>query len=361
MSPRPRIGVRAAVVLGVAILPLLVAATLADLPAPVQITLDGRVRFVPQGTTLGGLIRARNLHPRSGRLLDVEGHVLRYRADPGRILLNGAPAPRRTTLESGDAIQVVNGTDRTEGTRTVVTRLKGLRPGNPQFALGTSRVQEIRVEGRVSGIVVSVKFRSIGPSTRPPAVALTFDDGPWPGSTLRILDVLERLHVRATFFVIGYLAQRYPNVVRAEMRAGMTIGNHSWDHPNSPPFDQLAPPRIRTEMARTSRFLHRRFGLRVTLFRPPGGSFGGPVVTIASGLGMRIVQWNVDPKDWIASRSARTIADAVLSHVRPGSIVDLHDGGGDQSATVRALPRIIRGIRAMGLRLVAIGNATRGS
>src|SRR5581483_5839341 len=177
---------------------------------------------------------------------------------------------------------------------------------NPQFTLDTSRVEEVRVEGRVSGIVVSVRFRPIGPSTRPPAVALTFDDGPWPGSTLQILRILERMHVRATFFVVGYLAQRYPGIVRAELKAGMTIGNHSWDHPNSPPFDQLAPARIRMEMARTSRFLHRRFGIRVTLFRPPGGSFGGPVVTTASGLGLRIVQWNVDPKDWIASRNART-------------------------------------------------------
>jgi len=361
VSPRPRIGVRAAVLFGVAIAPMLVAASLVDLPAPVQITLDGHVRFLPQGTTLGELMRERDLRPRSGRLLDVEGHVLRYRADPGRVLLNGALAKRRTPLVNGDAVQVVNGVDRTEGTRTIVTMLKGLRPGNPQFSLDTSRVEEIRVEGRVSGIVVSVRFRSVGPSTRPPAVALTFDDGPWPGSTLRILDILERMHARATFFLIGYLAQRYPEIVRAEMKAGMAIGNHSWDHPNSPPFDQLAPKRIRMEMQRTSRFLRRRFGLRTALFRPPGGSFGGPVVTTANDLGMRIVQWNVDPKDWLASRSARAIADAVLSHVRPGSIVDLHDGGGDQSATVRALPQIIRGIRAMGLRLVAIGDATRRS
>jgi peptidoglycan/xylan/chitin deacetylase (PgdA/CDA1 family) len=351
-----RIGVRALVVLGIAILPVLVAAALGDLPPPLQITVDGKTEFAARDTTFGQMIRDLHLKARSGRLLDVEGKVLRHRADPGRILLNWKSVPRATPLSSGDAIQVVNGVDRTEGTRRVVTPLEGLRPGNPQRTLDTSQVEEIRVEGRISHKTVSVRFRPVGEVTQPPAVALTFDDGPWPATTPMVLDILRRMHAKATFFVIGYLAERYPNLVRDEIQAGMTIGNHSWDHPNSPPFKELTPNRIQTEMSQTNDFLSSEFGLRTDLFRPPAGSYDAEVVRMADALGMRVVLWNVDPKDWVSSETATAIAEAVLANVRPGSIVDLHDGGGDQSATIQALPMIIRGIRRMGLRLVTIGH-----
>src|SRR5439155_22919170 len=96
-----------------------------------------------------------------------------------------------------------------------------------------------------------------GRPIRPPAVALTFDDGPWPNSTTKVLAVLKRLHVKATFFVIGYLVERYPEIVRAELRAGMAIGDHSWDHPTSPPFTRLSPRRAKLEMAKVKWLLNR--------------------------------------------------------------------------------------------------------
>jgi peptidoglycan/xylan/chitin deacetylase (PgdA/CDA1 family) len=358
---RARIGARAIVVLGIGTILVFVAAALGDLPPPLQVTVQSRIEFVARDATFGQLIHDFDLHAKWGRLLDVEGKVLRRRADPGRILLNGTTAPRSAPLSNGDAIEVVNGIDRSEGTERVVTLLKGLRPGNPQLTLDTSRVEEIRVEGRISHKVVFVRFRSVGEVTRAPAVALTFDDGPWPSTTPRVLEILRRMHAKATFFVIGYLAQRYPGLIRSEIKAGMAIGNHSWDHPNSPPFKDLRPRRIRAEMSQMSDFMSGQFGLRTRLFRPPGGSYDADVMQIATTVGLRIVLWNVDPKDWIASETAKSITDAVLANVRPGSIVDLHDGGGDQSAMIRALPRIIRGIRKMGLRLVTIGSSrTRG-
>jgi peptidoglycan/xylan/chitin deacetylase (PgdA/CDA1 family) len=351
---RARIGARALVVLGIATVPVLVAAALGDLPPPLQITVQGQTEFVARDTKFGKLIRDLGLRAKWGRLLDVESKVLRYRADPGRVLLNGTIAPGSTLLSNGDAVQVVNGIDRTERTQRVVTLMEDLQPGNPQYALDTSQVEEIRVEGRISHKVVSIRFRSVGEVNRPPAVALTFDDGPWPANTPRILEILKRMDAKATFFVIGYLAERHPDLIRSEIEAGMTIGSHSWGHPNSPKFKDLEPNRIQTEMSQTNDFLSSQFGLRTDLFRPPGGSFDGTVVRIANALGMRIVLWNVDPKDWAGSETAKSIADAVLANVRPGSIIDLHDGGGDQSATIQALPQIIRGIREMGLRLVTI-------
>jgi peptidoglycan/xylan/chitin deacetylase (PgdA/CDA1 family) len=134
----------------------------------------------------------------------------------------------------------------------------------------------------------------------------------------------------------------------------MTIGDHSWSHPYRTPFTDLTPHRIQTEVARPAALLRDRFGVDVRLFRAPGGSYNANVIRTARTEGMHMVQWSIDPHDYLDSATPAKIAATVLSQVRPGSIILMHDGGGDSSATVRALPRIIRGIRRMGLELVAI-------
>jgi peptidoglycan-N-acetylglucosamine deacetylase len=344
---------RLAFIVCVALVPLVVATGLGDPTPPILLTVNGRPALVGAGSHLGDLLRTFDLRATNGRLLDVNGHVLVHDADPGRILVNGRRAPRRLVLRAGDVVTVIDGTDRTETTKRVVTSLRGLRPGDPQYSLSRARIDRIETIGRVSGIVVSTVYRPVGRIHTPRAVALTFDDGPWPGTTRAVLHVLKKMHVKATFFVIGYLAKRYPGIIRDEIRAGMTIGNHSWDHPE--PFDTVPPHRMRTEMAEVNVFMKRRFHLRVDLFRPPGGSSATRVVTTASGLGLRVVDWNVDPRDWVDGTTPRRITHAVLSQVKRGSIIDLHDGGGDQRATVKALPGIIRGLRRRGFNLVALG------
>lgn len=351
--PITLLGSRILVVLLSLLVPLLLIEHVHELPPTVGITILGVPHEVLPGVTLGQVIEGFDLGPTSGRLLDVEGKVIEHRIDPGLVLLNGLSLPRSTQLSDGDRIEVLEGQDRTEGTRRVKSRVKGRRPGTPQLNLGTSRVVLIATEGRVSGKVVSVRYRPIGKTKRPPEVALTFDDGPWPGSTTRVLNILRRMHAKATFFAVGYLAVRYPHLVRREIRLGMTVGNHSWSHPISPPFADLRPFRTETELARADKVLER-IGVDPYLFRPPGGSYDGHTIQMAGALGMRVVNWDVDPRDYEDGATAGSIARRVLAKVRPGSIVLLHDGGGDQSATIRALPRIIKGIRAMGLRLVAI-------
>jgi peptidoglycan/xylan/chitin deacetylase (PgdA/CDA1 family) len=186
-----------------------------------------------------------------------------------------------------------------------------------------------------------------------PVVALTFDDGPWPSSTRKILATLERLHTRATFFMVGSEAEKHPALVRAAVRAGMTIGNHTYAHPVSPPFGTLGRREAGAEMDRGTDVLEA-LGAEPGLFRPPGGSSSDKVLAAARRRGLRVVLWSVDPEDWRAGTTRKQIVRRVLDAVGPGSIVLLHDGGGDRSATVRALPAIIKGIRAKGLRLVAI-------
>ena len=345
---------RAALIGVVLLAPVLVAAELSDAPPPIQITVNDRPVTVDRDTTFGGAIRELDLRAVPGKLLAVDGAVLDRQADPGHLLLNGSPAARSTPLADGDTIRMEDGTDRTEGTKTSRELIPGRRTSNPIFTLDTTKAAKITTVGRISGTVVSVRYRAVGRIHRPPEVALTFDDGPWPTSTRRVLAVLERMKVTATFFMVGYLVERYPGIVHSVVRAGMTIGDHSWSHPYRTPFKDLKPHRIQTEVARPAALLRHRFGVDVRLFRAPGGSYDGNVIRTARAAGMHLVQWSIDPHDYLDRSTPAKIAAIVLSQVRPGSIVLMHDGGGDQSATIRALPRIIRGIRRMGLELVAI-------
>jgi peptidoglycan/xylan/chitin deacetylase (PgdA/CDA1 family) len=323
-------------------------------PPPVSVTVDGAAHSVDPGTTFGELIQGLDLHAGSGRLLSVTGRVLEPRRDPGRILLNGVEDPRSTALHTGDAVTVVDGTDTTEGTKRTVNELPGLHPAVPQRSLATYPMKEIDVIGRLSGELKSTRFHRTGPGKVPDKVALTFDDGPWPVQTRQVLKVLHRYHAKATFFMIGNLVERYPSIAQEVHKAGMPIGDHSWSHPLDPTFAELPPHRLSTEIMQTADQLRTTTGVEPYLFRPPGGSYDDEVLTEAHNDGMRTVTWSIDPSDYLASKTKKELAAYILHRVRPGSIVLMHDGGGDQHATIAALPLIIKGIRKMGLELTTI-------
>lgn len=137
------------------LVPLAGVVDLHDPPPPVTVVVGGTPRYVHRNTTFGQALREFHVHAASGRLLDVQGGVLDANADPGRVLLNGSVADPPVRLADGDRIVAVNGVDRTEGTRDVVTRLKGRRPGDPQYTLGTARAEKITTEGKISGLLKS--------------------------------------------------------------------------------------------------------------------------------------------------------------------------------------------------------------
>jgi len=321
--------------------------------ASLAVTVAGKSAHVVEGTTLAGAAARFGLHPRAGDVLDVNRQVLRAGAVAGSFLVDGRPASAETRLRSGDRITVVDGHDRREPLVRRVVRVTGGMANNPQFTVSRTPGEQVIVSGALSHELVSVRFRPSGPARVERAVALTFDDGPSPQYTPRILAALTKLRVRATFFVIGYLAEANPDLVRQELRLGMAVGNHSYNHPEVPPFAQLPPQLLTDEIALGEQVLSR-LGARPHLFRPPGGSTSPRLVGAAAALGQRVVLWSVDPADWRRGNPAKKIAKRVLSAVRPGSIVILHDGGGDRSATLAALPAIVRGIRRRGLHLVAL-------
>jgi peptidoglycan/xylan/chitin deacetylase (PgdA/CDA1 family) len=322
-----------------------------------EVTVAGRPVDVTPGSSLGSVVSRLALHPPAGDLLDVHGKVLRPGAIPGGFLVDGRPASAQTILRKGARIAVVAGKNRTEPVTRSIVRVAGGLPSDPQFFVDRVPGEELIERGAISHELVSTRFRASGAARPERAVALTFDDGPSPQYTPRILAELRKLHVHATFFVIGYLASAHPTLVRREARMGMAVGNHSYNHPEVPPFAGLPAPLIRDEIGLADQVL-ARLGIQARLFRPPGGGSSAKLVRIAQALGQRVVLWSVDPTDWEPGLTGAEIAQRVLSAVRPGSIVDLHDGGGDRSATLAALPKIVRGIRARHLKLVVVPGGT---
>lgn len=325
---------------------------LAQLPPPIQVRVNESVRTLTPETTLGRVRRAFDLEPKPGSLVDVEGVRLVRGKYPGTITVNGVSVDDAFELDDGDRVEVRAGKDRTEPLAKVVIPVTAGTAANPQFHLGTTPGKQIITKGKRSGKVVSSVFRPAGDTKQPLEVALTFDDGPSPVYTPRILNVLARHGARATFFPVGFLVDRYPEIVRREVAMGMAVGNHSQNHPYASPFAKLPMRKIRIEIGAASRQL-ADVGVEPRLFRPPGGSWSNNLVEIARKMEHRTVLWSVDSRDWTGI-GTRRIVKGVLRDARPGSIVLLHDGGGNRSATVRALPAIIKGLRAKGLQLVTL-------
>ncbi|KKK05210.1 polysaccharide deacetylase family protein [Micromonospora sp. HK10] len=171
------------------------------------------------------------------------------------------------------------------------------------------------------------------------AVALTFDDGPDPRWTPQVLDQLRAAHITATFCVIGRQAQRHPQLVARIVREGHQLCNHSWRHDlnlGRRPVAEIRADLLRTNQAIRAAAPHAKIGW----FRQPGGRWTAEELTVARQLGMQPLHWSVDPQDW-DHPTAKTIIKRVSTAARPGSIVLMHDGGGDRSQTIAACRQLI--------------------
>lgn len=155
--------------------------------------------------------------------------------------------------------------------------------------------------------------------TEDPVIALTFDDGPDPVYTPRLLDILAAHRARATFFVIGERAHRHPELVARVAAEGHVIGNHSWDHPSFPLISQEQ----RREQVRACARSISPYGER--LFRPPYGHQDLASWSDIDRMGYRVVAWSIELGDW-EDRDGPSIADAVMAQLQPGAVVLLHDG-----------------------------------
>jgi peptidoglycan/xylan/chitin deacetylase (PgdA/CDA1 family) len=180
-------------------------------------------------------------------------------------------------------------------------------------------------------------------------IALTFDDGPSP-YTPQILRSLTRLHAPATFFVVGQQLRYFSDGLRQEVRDHFEIGDHTENHVW---LLRLKPAAQYTQIQSVASWMERLGAPAPTLFRPPYGAYDGGTIAVLRKLRMLEVLWSIDPGDWRRPGS-RAIAKSVLSAARPGGIVELHDGGGNRSQTLAALPAIVKGLRHRHYELVTV-------
>lgn len=226
----------------------------------------------------------------------------------------------------------------------------GARAARPRFpapapARGRSGKGDAAAIDRV---LAYTPYVAVG-SARRREVALSFDDGP-SIYTRPLLAVLLRERVLATFFEVGIHVSQFSALTRMEVRNGFAIGDHTEDHPF---MAALSAPRQRAELLDQAAALRSAGAPFPRLFRPPSGSFDATTLTLLGQLRLLMVLWTVDTEDYARPGVARIVYTA-LSGARPGAIILMHDGGGDRSQTVAALPRIIRGLRRRGYRLVTV-------
>jgi len=186
-------------------------------------------------------------------------------------------------------------------------------------------------------------------------LALTYDDGPNDPHTVRLLEVLARHNVRATFFLIGRFVKRRPDIVRELVRAGHVVGNHTFSHPN---LIFASTRQTRMQLQDCDRALSDAVGEHSRLFRPPFGGRRPSTLRVARALGLEPVMWNVAGRDW-KGKPAEYIERRVRRQVRGGDVILLHDGGherfgADRSQTVVATDRLIARYKSEGYEFVTV-------
>jgi peptidoglycan/xylan/chitin deacetylase (PgdA/CDA1 family) len=197
--------------------------------------------------------------------------------------------------------------------------------------------------------LVTNRFRVDGANS----VALTFDDGPDPVDTPKLLDLLREKGVKATFFVVGKRAEQYPEIVRRAWAEGHLVANHTWSHPNL--FCFLTPARLRSEIERGTESVRRSCGFRPRLFRSPVGMRHPLLRPYLQDAGLEYVSWTIRTRDTL-TRNSGVLARRILDRAQGGDIILLHDRlprGAD--AMLEALPRVIDELRQRGFQFVLAG------
>ncbi|MBD2345020.1 polysaccharide deacetylase family protein [Anabaena subtropica] len=216
----------------------------------------------------------------------------------------------------------------------------------------TSWQQEAKTKGlsyAVPSRFQGATIKAVKLSQGQKVIALTFDDGPWPETTAQVLDILKQNNIKGTFFVVGQNVKNYPDLVKRVVAEGHAIGNHTWHHW----YHFMNPQVAAYEVTNTTNLIYQVTGVKTDLFRPPGGMMNNGLVSYARNNKYAVIMWSSDSIDYSRPSVPRLINN-VFRQVQPGGIVLMHDGGGNRSQTVQALPEIITRFRKQGYSFVTV-------
>jgi peptidoglycan/xylan/chitin deacetylase (PgdA/CDA1 family) len=343
---------------------LFIQALLVSPSAPVLVLANNSPMLLPAPATVDSALLALGMERSVGDLVDVDGVIVSRGAGwKARAALNGRVVPTASLLSHGDRLEAVAALDRTERLETEVVeviladQVEGKGEYTTVRAVGVAG-KKLIVRGAKSGKIVSIRNLSearpfmIARTAEKPdkPIALTFDDGPTPPYTNQITEILSDLYGTGTFFVLGSQAALFSRTVQDLDAAGFQVANHTYSHNRLDGADEATVIR---ELDAASATVVPLTGKPMQWFRPPYGYVSDSLRVMAARRGYHTVRWHIDSRDW-DGLSPEAIAERVLAEARPGAIVLLHDGGGDRTNTVKALPHIIKELYERGFSLVTV-------
>ena len=263
---------------------------------------------------------------------------------------SGGPGKERTQTPTPRVISVVaNGsTKRTLKQKINPAQIRKDDPDWKRAELEVDSNQE-KIDARLAALsrAETERFVLRRGNTKRNTIALTFDDGPHPAATLKLLDILSKEGVPATFFVVGFMADKYPDLIRAIKAAGQEIGNHTYSHVT---LTRIPADQAMVEYKATNDVIRRITGSSPRYCRPPGGDFNRAVLRNAAELGLTTVLWTDDPGDY-TKLADKAVFNREVARLKPGGIILLHDGA---KSTLKTLPAFIRTARGMGFKFVTL-------
>jgi peptidoglycan/xylan/chitin deacetylase (PgdA/CDA1 family) len=365
LSRPPRNGITPLVAIALLLVGAALTAIVWGLGSGPTVTVDGTARQLAPGSTIADLAGDGYTQAKSGTLYTINGGIAKLRGgDPADYERNGRPVPDSQRVYLGDVITSTNGSDRTERivtsrtsidpTATIVGTgpiLRVSRAGKP----GVMLVRKGEVSGQIASSKVLVPAENIiitasSPTSADKLVALTFDDGPWPESTLAIVKILKDEAVPGTFFELGQQVKRTPQLTAAVAAAGNVVGNHSWSHPF---LTKMKAPAVRKQITDTATAIKDATGVGPAVFRPPYGAINRNVWAQAKATHEAVALWDVDSLDWTRP-GVDKIVHNVTSNMGRASVVLMHDGGGPRAQTIAALPKVIKWLKDNGYTFVTV-------
>lgn len=366
VSPAPNRPLR--ILYLVTVLVVLAGFSAAALPdyARIDVRVDGRDTSLPSGATAAMILERRLSGLSAGDVLDRDGIVVaRGRGRQPTILRAGVGLAPTDEIRDGDVLMSRRGEDVVESeviTRTPIPIEVAFEGTGPLMSLGNMGAVGVaeQLVGTASGKVFAETIireaqpmmvrRHAPASAERKLVALTFDDGPWPGQTDAVLDILRYEQVKATFFMVGTQVYSYPDIARRVRAEGHAVANHTLGHAI---LDRVGPSEVRRQVSEGQSAIERVVGVRPNWFRPPGGQMSAAVGVECARHRLDIAMWTVDPQDWRRPDTAILVRN-VIDNTGPGAVVLLHDGGGDRTRTIEALTPILRELKKRGYTFVTL-------